>query len=69
MTANRTLITLIYCLSAFVGWSQDPISLSGSLESNVNFYMRDEQIGAANTPQYEHQQIGTDNWLTLRAQL
>ncbi len=69
MKANRTLITCFYCLLAWSGWSQEQISLSGSIESNVNFYMRDEEIGAANTPQYEHQQIGTDNWLTLRAQL
>ena len=50
------------------GHAQAPLSISGSLESNVNFYMRDENIGAANTPQYDHQQIGTDNWLSIRAQ-
>jgi hypothetical protein len=31
--------------------------------------MRDPNIGAANTPQYEHQQIGNDSWLNLRAQI
>src|SRR5688572_4540816 len=31
--------------------------------------MRDPEIGAVNTPQYEHQQIGLDNWLSVRAQI
>ena len=48
--------------------SQQDVSLSGSLESNTNFYVRDTTIGAANIPQYEHQQLGTDTWLSLRAQ-
>lgn len=37
----------------------------GNLESNANFYMKDEEIGAANTPQYENQLFGADTWLTL----
>ncbi len=67
MSAKRTLATLILTSFMVIGFSQEPISLSGSLESNVNFYMRDPQIGAANTPQYEHQQIGTDTWLSVNA--
>jgi len=39
--------------------------ISGSLESNVNFFMKDEKIGASGTPQYERQQFGTDTWLNL----
>ena len=39
--------------------------LSGSLESNVNFFMRDSVIGAFGTPQYERQQFGADTWLNL----
>ncbi len=38
---------------------------SGSLESNVNFFMRDSVIGAFGTPQYERQQFGADTWLNL----
>lgn len=69
------MISYRIILGCFISWmslsltAQDPISISGSLESNVNFYMRDPRIGAANTPQYERQQIGTDNWLSLRAQI
>ncbi len=39
--------------------------LSGSLESNINFFMRDSTIGAFGTPQYERQQFGADTWLNL----
>src|SRR5688572_24120632 len=65
----RLFFTLIVSGFSMVAMAQEPVSISGSLESNVNFYMRDPDIGAANTPQYEHQQIGTDNWLSVRAQV
>lgn len=68
--ARRILPVTLLCLLFLQGKAQqEPLSISGSLESNVNFYMRDPEIGAANTPQYEHQKVGTDNWLSLRAQL
>ena len=38
---------------------------SGSLMSNGNFFIRDAAIGAANTPQYEHQLFGAETWLNL----
>ena len=40
-------------------------ALSGSLQTNGNFYLRDSAIGAANIPQYDHQLVGADTWLTL----
>lgn len=69
MMANRTLSVLIISLFTLGLAAQEPISLSGSVESNVNFFMEDAQIGAANTPQYDHQQIGTDTWIMMRAQI
>jgi len=39
--------------------------LSGSFQGNGNFFIRDSAIGAANTPQYEHQLYGADAWLNL----
>ncbi|MEP6795481.1 MAG: DUF6029 family protein [Saprospiraceae bacterium] len=69
MTAYRSLSALIFCLFSMTCIAQDQLNLSGSLESNVNFYMRDTKIGAANTPQYEHQLVGTETWLTVRAQV
>lgn len=42
--------------------------LSGNLQLNGNFFMRDSLIGAANTPQYDHQLFGADSWLNLSYQ-
>ncbi len=39
--------------------------LSGRLESSGNFFQRDSLIGAANTPQYDHQLYGAEAWLNL----
>jgi len=69
MSAYRLVFALLFStFSAFLFAQEEHFSVSGNLESNTNFYMRDPNIGAANTPQYEHQQIGNDSWLNLRAQ-
>ncbi len=39
---------------------------SGDLVANGNFFIRDTAIGAANTPQYDHQLFGAETWLNLR---
>ena len=39
--------------------------VSGNLEMNANFFLRDSLIGAANTPQYDRQLYGADSWLNL----
>ncbi len=43
----------------------DAGALSGNLQTNGNFYIRDSAIGAANIPQYDRQLVGADSWLTL----
>ena len=40
-------------------------SLSGNLESRSQIFIRDSSIGAANTPQYDHQLYGAEAWLSL----
>lgn len=45
--------------------SQNNPQISGSLEANANFFIRDSLIGAANTPQYDRQLYGADAWLNL----
>jgi hypothetical protein len=40
-------------------------AISGSLQANGNFFIRDSAIGAANIPQYDRQLVGADAWLTL----
>ncbi len=67
MSALRSAFLAFFTgLSLYVA-AQEELSVSGSLETNVNFYIRDPEIGAINTPQYEHQQIGFETWLDLRA--
>ncbi|MCB0598641.1 MAG: hypothetical protein H6557_12765 [Lewinellaceae bacterium] len=39
--------------------------ISGNLETNANFFVRDSLIGAANTPQYDRQLYGAEAWLNL----
>lgn len=40
-------------------------SLYGAFQSNANFFIRDENIGAVNIPQYDNQKFGADAWLNL----
>lgn len=46
-------------------FSQNNGVLSGGLQSNFNFFMRDSLIGAYGIPQYDRLLYGTENWLNL----
>jgi len=39
--------------------------LSGSFQTNTNFYIRDSSIGAANLPHYDNYKIGSDIWFNF----
>ncbi|HFA47697.1 MAG TPA: hypothetical protein ENJ95_01620 [Bacteroidetes bacterium] len=43
----------------------DGARISGNLELNSNFFIRDTSINAANTPQYDRQLYGADAYLNL----
>lgn len=66
-------ITLLFFCSTFLVQNidcqnitpADAGALSGNLQANGNFYIRDSTIGAANIPQYDRQLVGADAWLTL----
>ena len=45
--------------------AQEGARISGNLELNGNFFIRDSSINAANTPQYDRQLYGADGWLNL----
>jgi len=45
--------------------AQNQGTLSGSIQTNANFFQRDTVIGAQNTPQYDHQLFGGETWVTL----
>ena len=61
---------VVFCLLIASGlYGQDVGVLSGQLQSNVNVFLEDVEIGATNTPQYDHQIVGSDLWLDLQYQL
>ncbi len=39
--------------------------LTGNLQTNGNFFITDEKIGATGTPQYDNQKFGAESWLSL----
>lgn len=57
----------IFLMLCQFSYAQDQIRISGSLQAQGNFFIRDTLIGAANTPQYDHQLYGADTWLQLNA--
>lgn len=58
------LLTSLLLFSFFNSGAQSGY-FSGSLQTNTNFFIRDEKIGAYNMPQYDNLKVGTDAWLNL----
>ena len=66
----KRLVVTYLLLSAFgltflTAQNNNGGQLSGNLEANANFFIRDSLIGAANTPQYDRQLYGGEAWLNL----
>jgi hypothetical protein len=55
----------IFLFSMF-SFSQNKGVLSGGLESNFNYFMRDSLIGANDIPQYDNLLYGAESWLNLK---
>ena len=47
--------------------SQEQLSIRGSLQANVNWFIEDSVIGATGIPQYDDNAIGGEVWLDLNA--
>lgn len=63
---KRALIFLLLISCSFAGTAQNNGGrLSGKLHINANVFLRDSLIGAANTPQFDHQFFGSESWLNL----
>jgi hypothetical protein len=60
-----TIIPLLLTTYAIAQSNKNAPQISGSLEANANFFIRDSTIGAANTPQYDRQLYGGEAWLNL----
>lgn len=63
----QILVFILSCWSANLLHAQDNKvgTLTGDFETQNSFFIRDSIIGAANTPQYDRQKFGSNNWLTL----
>ncbi|MFT4665231.1 MAG: hypothetical protein ACI9XB_002186 [Gammaproteobacteria bacterium] len=63
----RILCTCIFALFFFSAsvFAQNGGRLSGSLEANANFFIRDSAIGAAGIPQYDKHLYGSESWMQL----
>ena len=64
MYKNRIFQLFFFFSFSFVAISQNG-SFRGSLETNGKFFLRDENIDAVGTPQYDHQLFGSETWLDL----
>jgi Family of unknown function (DUF6029) len=58
-------VGLLFALYSSVFAQQTPSRITGSLQSNGNFFITDARIGATGTPQYDFQKFGAESWLTL----
>lgn len=55
----------LFALVLTSGQAQNAGRITGSLQSNGNFFITDEKIGATGTPQYDNQKFGAESWLAL----
>jgi Family of unknown function (DUF6029) len=62
---STALFYLLFLSANLFAQESEGGRLSGSLEANANFFIRDSAIGAANIPQYENQLYGTEAWMQL----
>lgn len=64
---NLSLSAFVILFFTIISFGQTPErgQLTGDVEINSNFYIRDSTIGAANIPQYDRQKQSVDSWFTL----
>ncbi len=63
----KHLFPFFFCILLFVSGvqAQNTSRISGNLQTNGNFFVRDPAIGAFGTPQYDYQKFGAESWLNL----
>jgi hypothetical protein len=63
---QKSLLIVFLLLSLItVGYGQQGPKITGSLQSNGNFFVTDSAIGATGTPQYDYQKFGAETWLNM----
>lgn len=61
--ARAALLFGLITFSTLPLWGQG--NFFGGLQLNNDFFIRDESVGAANTPHYDNLKSGTDGWFNL----
>lgn len=62
----KYLFLFLFCGGILLGaQAQNAARISGNLQTNGNFFIRDSAIGASGTPQYDFQKFGAESWLNL----
>jgi hypothetical protein len=61
---KKTAIFFFLLCASFNSFAQG--TLTGDFQSNINFFMKDTNIGAANNPLYDNALSGGEAWLSLR---
>jgi len=56
---------LLFSFLLTLGGLQAQNRITGNLQSNGNFFIADEKIGATGTPQYDYQKFGAESWVNL----
>ena len=57
-------VICLFCLGQLAAQNSGA-RITGNLQSNGNFFITDEKIGATGTPQYDNQKFGAETWLAL----
>lgn len=65
MHTRRIILAALAWLVVLSLSAQDKPIFSGGFESNLNFFIRDSLIGAADIPQYDRELTGGEAWLNL----
>lgn len=58
-------LLIFACIVHFTAFTQEKGVISGAFETNANVFLRDSNINAINTPQYDRQIFGGEAWLNL----
>lgn len=65
---NQILVILSFFLSSSLfGQEGNKVRVNGAFQGTMNYFIKDERIGAANIPQYEGMPLGADAWLNVNA--
>jgi Family of unknown function (DUF6029) len=62
---RHLIIFLLIFVASFPSVAQNTSRITGTLQTNGNFFITDAKIGAIGTPQYDYQKFGAESWLNL----